>query len=153
MTLIQDVQAAIPGLRETMPGLRDVTADLRDATSGLREAMPDTRAAMPAIRKGVADLRSDLPGPWRKERPSLVRRAAIVVAAAIAVTAMAWGVGALLGRRRLESARARALQEDRQDLSRAENEGMGTAVAVSVLDGSFKGNSSETELEELGIRS
>src|SRR5512134_905428 len=99
MTLMQDVRATIPGLREAMPDLRVAMPDLKELTTGLRDAVPDARSAMPSIREGIADLRADLPGPWHKERPSLIGRAAIVIVAALAVAVVSWAVMALLERR------------------------------------------------------
>ena len=123
MTLMQDVRATIPGLREAMPDLRDVIPDLR-------EAIPEARAAaMPAIREGWAELRADLPpGPWRKERPSLARRVVIVVLAGVAISAAAWMVMAIIERRRLTQ--RSAVGDDAFAVDRAEDEGMGVAIGA-----------------------
>ena len=145
MTLMQDVRATIPDLREAMPDLRAAMPDLRELTTGLRDVVPDARAAMmPSIREGIADLRADLPGPWRKERPSLIGRAAIGIVAALAVAAVAWGVMALLERRRLEAARIRAMEEERLAVSRAEGEGMGTAIAAPAMRSKTTANETMT---------
>ncbi len=126
MTLMQDVRATIPGLREAIPDLRDVIPDLR-------EAIPEARAAaMPALREGWAELRADLPpGPWRQERPSLARRLIIVVLAGIAISAAAWLVMAILERRRL--ARRSVVREDAVAVERAEDEGMGLAIGAPTV--------------------
>jgi hypothetical protein len=133
MTVMEDVRATIPGLREVLPDLREALPDVGAVLPDLREAMPDARAAFPALREGLADLRddlrADLPGPWRRERPSIVRQGAIVVVIALAVIATAWVVMAFVERRRLQ-ARSGPPGEDELALARAEDEGMGTTIVT-----------------------
>lgn len=140
MTLLADVRAAMPGLRDALPDMRVANlreiADLRDrgpTVSDIREAMPDLRAvlpdareAIPAIRGSLSDLRADLPGPWRRQRPSLLARIAIVVVAGGAIAIAAWLLMAMLERRRLSR---RGLEADDMAVERAEGEGMGTTIA------------------------
>lgn len=139
MTLMQDVRAAVPSLREAVPDvraaipdLRDWTLpDLRDVVPDIRDALPEVRNAMPAVRGSLADMRAEFPaGPWRRQRPSIVRSIAIVVVAGVAVTLTAWLVMAFLERRRLS--RVGALEVDEIAVERAEGEGMGMAMAESV---------------------
>jgi hypothetical protein len=130
MTVMEDVRATIPGLREGVADLREALPDLRTSLPELRESIPDARAALPALRESLADLRAELPGPWRRERPSLVRRIALVVVIGLAVTATAWVVMAFVERRRLR-ARSEPTAEDRTALARAEDEGMGAAIGAS----------------------
>jgi hypothetical protein len=130
MTTMQDVRATIPDLREAMPDFGEVIPDLR-------RAMPDARAAIPALREAIADVRADLPaGPWRRGRPSLVRRIAIVVFVGLALTAVAWLVMAVVERRRLD-ARLRATTEDATAISRAEDEGLGAEFEGMAADEAF----------------
>lgn len=139
MTLMQDVRAAVPSLREAlpsvraaMPDLRDWTmADLRDVVPDIREALPEARNAIPAVRDSLADIRADFPiAPWRRQRPSIIRRIAIVLMAGVAVTMTAWLVMAFLERRRLS--RAGTVEVDEMAVDRAEGEGMGMATAGSI---------------------
>jgi hypothetical protein len=143
MTLLADVRAAMPGLRDalpdmrvTIPDLREIAdlrdrgptvSDIREALPELRVVLPDAREAIPAIRDSLSDLRADLPGPWRRERPSLLARIAIVVVAGGAIAIVAWLLMAMLERRRLS--RRRALDVDETAVERAEGEGMGTTIA------------------------
>ena len=131
MTLMQDVRAAVPNLREALPDMRGAIPDIREWTlpdlRDVRDALPEARDVVPAVRASLADVRADLPSPpWRRERPSIVRRVAIVVVAGVAVTLTAWLVMAFLERRRLS--RLRAVEPDAMAVERAEGEGMGTAV-------------------------
>jgi hypothetical protein len=138
MTIMQDVRAAVPSLREALPDvraaipdLRDWTlSDLRDAVPDIREALPEARKAIPAVRESLADVRADLPGPWHRERPSIMQRIAIVVVAGVAVTVATWLLMAFLERRRL-SRQGRA-ETDRAAVERAEGEGMGVAATEAV---------------------
>ena len=146
MTLIQDMRAAMPGLRDALPDMRETIPDLREwspSVSDIRAAMPDLRAvmpdlrgalpdareALPAIRDSLSDLRADLPGPWRRERPPLLRRIAIVVVAGVAITLATWLLMAFFERRRLS--RMAAMEVDETAIERAEGEGMGIATASS----------------------
>jgi hypothetical protein len=133
MTVMEDVRATTAGLREVVPDLREALPDLRAALPELRESIPDARSALPALRQSLGELRADLPGPWRRERPSLVRRIAMVVIVALAVSATAWVVMAFVERRRIQT---RSEPEgDVAALARAEDEGMGTAIGASSRSG------------------
>jgi hypothetical protein len=128
MTTMQDVRATIPDFREVIPDLREAMPDFREVIPDLRRSMPDARAAIPALREGLADMRADLPaGPWGRERPSIVRRIAIVVVTGLALAALGWLVLALVERRRL-AAQVQAIDEEEMAVTRAEDEGMGTAI-------------------------
>ena len=127
MTTMQDVRATIPDLREVIPDLREAMPDFREVIPDLRRSVPDARAA-------IADMRADLPpGPWRRERPSLVSRIAIVVVASLALAALGWLILALVERRRL-AAQVQAVDEEEMAITRAEDEGMGTAIADPSAD-------------------
>ena len=93
----------------------------------LRAALPDARDVLPAIRDSLSDLRADLPGPWRRERPSLPRRIAIVVVTGVAITVATWLLMAFFERRRLS--RVTAMEVDETAIERAEGEGMSVATA------------------------
>ncbi|HVQ21716.1 MAG TPA: hypothetical protein VMT36_00455 [Candidatus Saccharimonadia bacterium] len=143
MTLLADMRAAMPGLRDALPDMREAIPDLREfadlrdrgpTVSDIRQAMPDLRAvlpdareAIPAIRGSLSDLRADVPGPWRRERPSVLGRIAVVVLAGGAIAIAAWLLMAFLERRRLS--RRGPPEADQTAVERAEREGMGTAVA------------------------
>lgn len=162
MTLLADVRAAVPGLRDALPEVRVAIPDLREIAemrdrgptmSDIREAMPDLREVLPdareAIRESLSDLRADLPSPWRRERPSLARRIAIVVVAGVAITAATWLMMAFLERRRLS--RTAALKADEMAVDRAEGEGMTTAMAGSAGTRPAATGSAATSQETTGF--
>jgi hypothetical protein len=129
---MEDVRAAVPSLREALPDVRAAIPDLRDWTlpdlRDVRDALPEARNATQAVRESLADMRADLPSaPWRRERLSIMRRVAIVVVAAVAVTLTTWLVMAFRERRRLS--RLNAVETNTTAVERAEGEGMGMTTA------------------------